>query len=127
MRFLITGTAGFIGKLLLFGSAVERALAEFDELWCKLDAGTEAYFHAVDGTRLPFRRILVPTNGSYYSDAAFELAARYAENTGASIHVLYVSEGVPINPLLPDDHPDMVKVWWEPEEGAEYLTWLRNR
>lgn len=50
---------------------------------------------------LPFRRILVPTNGSYYSDAAFELAARYAENTGASIHVLYVSEGVPINPLLP--------------------------
>jgi wyosine [tRNA(Phe)-imidazoG37] synthetase (radical SAM superfamily) len=37
---------------------VRAALAEFDELWCKLDAGTEAYFHAVDGTRLPFRRIL---------------------------------------------------------------------
>jgi Kef-type K+ transport system membrane component KefB/nucleotide-binding universal stress UspA family protein len=50
---------------------------------------------------LPFQRILVPTNGSYYSDAAFELAARYAENTGASIHVLYVSEGTPVNPLLP--------------------------
>ena len=32
-----------------------------------------------------------------------------------------------INPLLPDNHPDMVKVWWEPEEGAEYLTWLRKR
>jgi wyosine [tRNA(Phe)-imidazoG37] synthetase (radical SAM superfamily) len=37
---------------------VRAALAEFDELWCKLDAGTEAYFQAVDGTRLPLRRIL---------------------------------------------------------------------
>jgi wyosine [tRNA(Phe)-imidazoG37] synthetase (radical SAM superfamily) len=37
---------------------VRAALAEFDELWCKLDAGTEAYFHVVDGTRLPFRLIL---------------------------------------------------------------------
>jgi wyosine [tRNA(Phe)-imidazoG37] synthetase (radical SAM superfamily) len=37
---------------------VRAALADFDELWCKLDAGTEAYFQAVDGTRLPFHRIL---------------------------------------------------------------------
>jgi wyosine [tRNA(Phe)-imidazoG37] synthetase (radical SAM superfamily) len=37
---------------------VRAALREFDELWCKLDAGTEAYFQVVDGTRLPFRRIL---------------------------------------------------------------------
>jgi len=37
---------------------VRVALAEFDDLWCKLDAGTEARFHLVDGTRLPFRRIL---------------------------------------------------------------------
>ncbi len=37
---------------------VRAALAHFDDLWCKLDAGTEAYFHLVDGTRLPFRRIL---------------------------------------------------------------------
>lgn len=37
---------------------VRAALVEFDELWCKLDAGTEAYFQVVDGTRLPFRRIL---------------------------------------------------------------------
>jgi wyosine [tRNA(Phe)-imidazoG37] synthetase (radical SAM superfamily) len=43
----------------LFDKArVRAALAEFDDLWCKLDAGTEAYFHVVDGTRLPFRRIL---------------------------------------------------------------------
>ena len=37
---------------------VRAGLAEFDELWCKLDAGTEAYFQVVDGTRLPFQRIL---------------------------------------------------------------------
>lgn len=37
---------------------VRAALGEFDGLWCKLDAGTEAYFRLVDGTRLPFRRIL---------------------------------------------------------------------
>jgi wyosine [tRNA(Phe)-imidazoG37] synthetase (radical SAM superfamily) len=37
---------------------VRAGLAEFDELWCKLDAGSEPYFRVVDGTRLPFRRIL---------------------------------------------------------------------
>ena len=37
---------------------VRAALGEFDDLWCKLDAGTEPYFHLVDGTRLPFRRVL---------------------------------------------------------------------
>ncbi|HXK09484.1 MAG TPA: radical SAM protein [Vicinamibacteria bacterium] len=37
---------------------VRAALADFDELWCKLDAGSEAYFRVVDGTRLPFRRVL---------------------------------------------------------------------
>jgi len=37
---------------------VHAALGEFDELWCKLDAGSERYFQLVDGTRLPFRRVL---------------------------------------------------------------------
>ena len=43
---------------LLHKDRVRAALADFDELWCKLDAGTEAYFQIVDGTRLPLRRIL---------------------------------------------------------------------
>ncbi len=43
---------------LLHKDRVRAALADFDELWCKLDAGTEAYFRVVDGTRLPFRRVL---------------------------------------------------------------------
>ncbi len=37
---------------------VRAGLAAFDELWCKLDAGSEAYFQLVDGTRLPLRRVL---------------------------------------------------------------------
>jgi wyosine [tRNA(Phe)-imidazoG37] synthetase (radical SAM superfamily) len=37
---------------------VRAALRCFDELWCKLDAGTEEYFHLVDGTRLPFAKVL---------------------------------------------------------------------
>jgi wyosine [tRNA(Phe)-imidazoG37] synthetase (radical SAM superfamily) len=37
---------------------VHAALVDFDELWCKLDAGTEAYFQKVDGTRFRFARVL---------------------------------------------------------------------
>jgi wyosine [tRNA(Phe)-imidazoG37] synthetase (radical SAM superfamily) len=37
---------------------VRGALRCFDELWCKLDAGTEDYFRLVDGTRFPFARVL---------------------------------------------------------------------
>ncbi|MCW8131311.1 MAG: cation:proton antiporter [Planctomycetota bacterium] len=50
---------------------------------------------------LPLRRILIPINGSYVSDAAFDLAAAYATATGASLHVLYISESKNLNPLLP--------------------------
>lgn len=41
---------------------VQQGLQTLDhlggEIWAKLDAGTEPYFHLVDGTTLPFRRIL---------------------------------------------------------------------
>jgi wyosine [tRNA(Phe)-imidazoG37] synthetase (radical SAM superfamily) len=43
---------------LLDRPRVKTALAFFDELWCKLDAGTAGYFHRVDGTRFPFRKVL---------------------------------------------------------------------
>ena len=42
---------------LLDRPRVKGALAAFDELWCKLDAGTESYFQKVDGTRFPFRKV----------------------------------------------------------------------
>ena len=42
--------------------AVQRALATLDanhgEVWAKLDAGTDAYFHRVERTSIPLRRIL---------------------------------------------------------------------
>ena len=53
------------------------------------------------GEAQPFRRILVPTNGSYFSDAAVELAARYAESSSAAVTVLYIAETRKLNPLLP--------------------------
>ena len=30
------------------------------------------------------------------------------------------------NTYLPDTHPDFIKIFWEVEQGADYLTWLRN-
>lgn len=47
---------------LLHRPRVQQGLLALDrlggEIWAKLDAGTEPYFHLVDGTRLPFQRIL---------------------------------------------------------------------
>jgi hypothetical protein len=28
---------------------------------------------------------------------------------------------------MADNHPDFVKVFWEPEVGADYLTYLRKK
>ncbi|MGE5127061.1 MAG: radical SAM protein [Betaproteobacteria bacterium] len=44
--------------VLFHAPKVRAALGAFDELWCKLDAGSEGYFQLVDGTRLPFARVL---------------------------------------------------------------------
>jgi wyosine [tRNA(Phe)-imidazoG37] synthetase (radical SAM superfamily) len=42
--------------------AVREALAVLDansgEIWAKLEAGTDAYYHQVDRTTIPFRRVL---------------------------------------------------------------------
>jgi Kef-type K+ transport system membrane component KefB/nucleotide-binding universal stress UspA family protein len=53
------------------------------------------------GVSLPFKNILVPTNGSYFSDAAFEFAAHYANTTRSNVTVLYIAESRQRNPLLP--------------------------
>ena len=59
--------------------------------------------------------------------ASYKVYDRYAKERGFRDNALSPCGLTTINPLLPDNHPDMVKVWWEPEEGAEYLTWLRKR
>ncbi|MDD8047293.1 MAG: radical SAM protein [Verrucomicrobiota bacterium] len=38
--------------------AVDRIYEHGGEIWAKLDAGTEEFFHRVSGTRIPFSRIL---------------------------------------------------------------------
>jgi wyosine [tRNA(Phe)-imidazoG37] synthetase (radical SAM superfamily) len=43
---------------LFHAARVRAALGFFDELWCKLDAGSEGYFRLVDGTRVPLSRVL---------------------------------------------------------------------
>jgi wyosine [tRNA(Phe)-imidazoG37] synthetase (radical SAM superfamily) len=43
---------------LLHRDRVRAALPAIDEVWCKLDAGTEPYYQVVDGTRFPFARVL---------------------------------------------------------------------
>ncbi len=49
---------------LLDRPRVQAALPLFDELWCKLDAGTPEYFARVDGTRFPFARVLQNLRGA---------------------------------------------------------------
>jgi wyosine [tRNA(Phe)-imidazoG37] synthetase (radical SAM superfamily) len=39
-------------------SGIEILHAAGGEIWGKLDAGTESWFHRVDGTKLPFQRVL---------------------------------------------------------------------
>jgi wyosine [tRNA(Phe)-imidazoG37] synthetase (radical SAM superfamily) len=43
---------------LLHRDRVRSALSGIDEVWCKLDAGTEPYYRVVDGTTFPFARVL---------------------------------------------------------------------
>jgi wyosine [tRNA(Phe)-imidazoG37] synthetase (radical SAM superfamily) len=43
---------------LLHRERVAAALPDIDEVWAKLDAGTEAWFRRIDGTTFPFARIL---------------------------------------------------------------------
>lgn len=43
---------------LLHRASVQAGLQYIDDIWAKLDAGTEAWFQLVDGTTFPFERIL---------------------------------------------------------------------
>jgi wyosine [tRNA(Phe)-imidazoG37] synthetase (radical SAM superfamily) len=43
---------------MLHRARVQPVLGHLDEVWAKLDAGTEAWFRKVDGTTFPFARVL---------------------------------------------------------------------
>jgi hypothetical protein len=59
--------------------------------------------------------------------ASYKIYDRYAKERGFRDKCLSPCALTTINPDLPNDHPDLIKIWWQPEEGAEYLTWLRSR
>jgi hypothetical protein len=59
--------------------------------------------------------------------ASYKIYDRYAKERGFRDNCLSPCALTTINPALPPDHPDLVKVWWDPEEGADYLTFLRRR
>lgn len=71
----------------------------------------------------PFRSVLVPTDGSYRSDIALQLAALYAERTGARLTILYVAPAEEQNPLLPASGHDTV----EAEGGRRLVEALRGQ
>lgn len=58
----------------------------------------------------PFRRILVPTNGSRHADAALEFAAEYARRVDAEITMLFFVQSLEQNPLLPSLGTDQAEI-----------------
>ena len=59
--------------------------------------------------------------------SSYKIYDRYAKERGFRDNTLSPCCVTTINPLLPETHPDLVKVWWEPEEGADYLNHLRSK
>ena len=59
--------------------------------------------------------------------ASYKVYDRYARDKGFRDNALSPCCVTTINPALPANHPDLVKVWWEPDEGADYLTHLRRK
>lgn len=52
---------------------------------------------------------------------------RYAREKGFRDQSLGPAAMTVIDPELADDHPDLVKVFWDPDEGADYLKFKRQR
>jgi hypothetical protein len=57
--------------------------------------------------------------------ASYKLLDRYAQEKGFRDQSLSPCAFIVIDPRHPDNHPDLVKVFWDPEIGVEYLHWLR--
>ncbi len=59
--------------------------------------------------------------------ASYKVYDRYAKERGFRDQHISPCCVTVIDPTLPPTHPDLVKVIWDPEEGAEYLRWRRSR
>jgi hypothetical protein len=59
--------------------------------------------------------------------ASYKIFDRYAKEHGFRDNAFGPCAVTVINSSLPETHPDLVKLFWNPEEGADYLTFLRRR
>lgn len=59
--------------------------------------------------------------------ASYKVYDRFAREKGFRDQHLGPACVTVIDPRLPGDHPDMIKLFWDPREGADFLTWKRGR
>lgn len=59
--------------------------------------------------------------------ASYKIYDRYALDSGFKDQTLSPCALTVIRPKLPMTHPDRLKVFWDPEEGADYLTYRRRK
>jgi hypothetical protein len=59
--------------------------------------------------------------------ASYKVYDRYSKEHGFRDNAFSPCAVTVINTKLPEMHPDLIKVFWDPEEGAAYLSWLRKR
>lgn len=59
--------------------------------------------------------------------ASYKLYDTYAKEKGFRDQTVSPACMTIIDPELPESHPDMVKIFWDPKEGAEYLKWKRRK
>ena len=59
--------------------------------------------------------------------ASYKIYDSYAKERGFRDQSLSPACMTVINPDLPQEHPDMVKVFWDPFEGAEFVKWKRKK
>jgi hypothetical protein len=59
--------------------------------------------------------------------SSYKIYDRFAKERGFRDNTLSPCALTVINPSLPNSHPDLIKVFWEPEEGVNYLNFLRKK
>ena len=59
--------------------------------------------------------------------ASYKVFDRYARERGFREQSWGPACLLTFDPALPDTHPDAIKPWWCPEEGAAFLAWKRKR
>jgi hypothetical protein len=59
--------------------------------------------------------------------SSYKIYDRFAKERGFRDNTLSPCAVTVINPDLPETHPDLIKVFWEPSEAVKYLNYLRKK